>query len=274
MADKTSGTKPLALMTYGDSIVETAWLEARTVGGEAAPRLSDRRPLARAPGEGATESVRGASPRPSSPRAQSLGAEAAHLMLLYGLAVIGSAALLDARFYEALLRRLRRLSATPPSNNSPTPHRSARHTWVNVFRVVFWPALSSRFSVGWLIPSRFAISVWVRLASLRIRRSASASCRAKSTPTTVTEGSIHMCIFRLYSGECRTVWPARRAACAGTTKTLARTQGGAQWRTVPRPRVAGLTHPSDVHPLGQLLRPSRLDPRRRPQPRVDSAIAP
>src|SRR3989442_14178967 len=44
MADKTSWTKPLACMAYGDSIVGTAWLEA----GTAARGASDRRLVRRA----------------------------------------------------------------------------------------------------------------------------------------------------------------------------------------------------------------------------------
>src|SRR5712692_4115533 len=38
MADKTSWTKPLACMTYGDSIVGTERREAGTGGGEGGPR--------------------------------------------------------------------------------------------------------------------------------------------------------------------------------------------------------------------------------------------
>ena len=89
------------------------------------------------------------------------------------------------RAYCDLCPRGGRRSFTSPRNNSPIPHRSARHTWLSVLSVVFWPALSRRFKVGWLIPSRVAIAVWVRPASLRMRLSASASCRARSMPTTV-----------------------------------------------------------------------------------------
>src|SRR3990172_5706578 len=77
MADKTSWTKPLARMAYGDSIVKTAWLEARTVGGGGGPRAQRPPPAgARTPREGAPERGRGASPRPRSTRAQSPGGAA------------------------------------------------------------------------------------------------------------------------------------------------------------------------------------------------------
>src|SRR5207302_3524591 len=48
MTDKTSWTKPLACMAYGDSIVGTAWLEAGTAAGAASDRRLRR---ARRPGQ-------------------------------------------------------------------------------------------------------------------------------------------------------------------------------------------------------------------------------
>jgi hypothetical protein len=72
MADKTSWTKPLARMTYGDSIVGMAWLEAGTVGG-AGSHWSERPPCSgtQAFREGGHEGVWEALCGPIWTRAQS-----------------------------------------------------------------------------------------------------------------------------------------------------------------------------------------------------------
>jgi hypothetical protein len=57
---------------------------------------------------------------------------------------------------------------------------------------VFWPPVSSRFTVAWLSPSLLAICVCVKPVSCRSRRSAPASRCAKSMDTTLAEVSIHM----------------------------------------------------------------------------------
>jgi hypothetical protein len=77
---------------------------------------------------------------------------------------------------------VQRRSRPSPLNSPPRSQSSARQSWPSVLSVVFWSAFSSRVYVGRLIPSRFAISACVSPASSsRIRRSASASCRARST---------------------------------------------------------------------------------------------
>jgi hypothetical protein len=74
---------------------------------------------------------------------------------------------------RACLRERRRVMS--PANRSPTEHPSARHSVPSVLSVVFCAAFSSRLSVGWLIPSRRAISVWVTALRSRSRLSESAS---------------------------------------------------------------------------------------------------
>ena len=77
MADKTSWTKPLARMPYGDCIARTASLEAGT-GGAAGGRREPRPPFAgaRAPGEEVPAGAGEAPAGPRSTRAQRKGVAA------------------------------------------------------------------------------------------------------------------------------------------------------------------------------------------------------
>src|SRR2546422_4263336 len=74
MADKTSWTKPLACMTYGDSIAGTVALAAGTGGGAGAPRKSWR-PFVGAStrGDEGRDGVGDASPGSIAMRAQRKG---------------------------------------------------------------------------------------------------------------------------------------------------------------------------------------------------------
>jgi hypothetical protein len=75
---------------------------------------------------------------------------------------------------------------------SPGSQRRARQSRLSVLSVVFWLALSSRFSVGRLMPSRRAMATCESPSCRRRCRSDSAKRVGRSTEKTLGHQRVHM----------------------------------------------------------------------------------